>query len=219
MAAVDMEMQGAVPINPPQQQQLQPDVPSVGEDRSNNGGGGTQPPPPPTAPDPSAEPAQQQASLPASPAATTSGGGDGDGDGGVGVTASSAAAENHAGDGVASPAPGGAVVPAAEKKEGGQGGSQPQQRSAKRSREASIPVGLPKNMVRRIMKIGEDTRNISNEALVIVVKASELFLERFAMQAFDHAEKLGRKTIKYRDVSDIRVKDPNLLFLEAVVPP
>lgn len=32
-------------------------------------------------------------------------------------------------------------------------------------------MGLPKNMVRRIMKIGEDTRNISNEALVIVVKA------------------------------------------------
>lgn len=49
--------------------------------------------------------------------------------------------------------------------------------------------------------------------------SSELFLERFATQAFDHAEKLGRKTIKYRDVSDIRVKDPNLLFLEAVVPP
>ncbi|CAM9798606.1 unnamed protein product [Hapterophycus canaliculatus] len=48
---------------------------------------------------------------------------------------------------------------------------------------------------------------------------SELFLERFASQAFDHAEKLGRKTIKYRDVSDVRVEDPNLLFLEAVVPP
>jgi len=49
--------------------------------------------------------------------------------------------------------------------------------------------------------------------------SSELFLERFAAQAFDHAEKLGRKTIKYRDVSDVRLQDPNLLFLEAVVPP
>lgn len=35
----------------------------------------------------------------------------------------------------------------------------------------SVQVGLPKSMVRRIMKLGEDTRNISNEALVIVVKA------------------------------------------------
>ncbi|CAN0553039.1 unnamed protein product, partial [Ectocarpus sp. 12 AP-2014] len=48
---------------------------------------------------------------------------------------------------------------------------------------------------------------------------SEIFLEKFAARAFDHAEKLGRKTIKYRDVSDVRVEDPNLLFLEAVVPP
>lgn len=48
---------------------------------------------------------------------------------------------------------------------------------------------------------------------------SELFLERFAAQAFGHAEKLGRRTIKYQDVSDVRVKDENLLFLEAVVPP
>ena len=48
---------------------------------------------------------------------------------------------------------------------------------------------------------------------------SELFLERFAAQAFSHAEKLGRRTIKYQDVSDVRVEDPNLLFLEAVVPP
>ncbi|CAM9800136.1 unnamed protein product [Laminaria digitata] len=74
-------------------------------------------------------------------------------------------------------------------------------------------------MVRRIMKLGEDTRNVSNEALIVVVRASELFLEGFAAQAFGHAEKLGRKTIKYRDVSDVRVQDPNLLFLEAVVPP
>lgn len=49
--------------------------------------------------------------------------------------------------------------------------------------------------------------------------SSELFLEKFSVQAFDHAGKLGRKTIKYRDVSDVRVQDPNLLFLEAVVPP
>lgn len=32
-------------------------------------------------------------------------------------------------------------------------------------------VGLPKSMVRRIMKLGEDTRNVSNEALIVVVKA------------------------------------------------
>ena len=32
-------------------------------------------------------------------------------------------------------------------------------------------VGLPPSMVRRIMKLGEETRNISKEALVIVVKA------------------------------------------------
>lgn len=48
---------------------------------------------------------------------------------------------------------------------------------------------------------------------------SELFLERLATAVFDHADKQGRKTIKYQDVSDVRVQDPNLLFLEAVVPP
>lgn len=48
---------------------------------------------------------------------------------------------------------------------------------------------------------------------------SELFLEKFAAQAFDHAEKRGRRLIKYQDVSDVRVQDNNLLFLEAVVPP
>lgn len=48
---------------------------------------------------------------------------------------------------------------------------------------------------------------------------SELFLEKFAARAFNHAEKRGRRLIKYQDVSDVRVQDTNLLFLEAVVPP
>ncbi|CAN0249747.1 unnamed protein product [Pylaiella littoralis] len=136
--------------------------------------------------------------------------------GGGGAAAAAAASSSGGADGA------GAGVGAAEIATAGsakkEGGPQAQPRSAKRSREA-LPVGLPKSMVRRIMKLGEETRNISNEALIIVVKASELFLERFSTRAFDHAEKLGRKTIKYRDVSDVRVQDPNLLFLEAVVPP
>ncbi|CAB1105330.1 unnamed protein product [Ectocarpus sp. CCAP 1310/34] len=113
--------------------------------------------------------------------------------------------------------PGTTSAPAASGAVKKEGGSQP--RSAKRPRDTPLPVGLPPSMVRRIMKLGEETRNISKEALVIVVKASEIFLEKFAARAFDHAEKLGRKTIKYRDVSDVRLEDPNLLFLEAVVPP
>ncbi|CAM9708270.1 unnamed protein product [Choristocarpus tenellus] len=79
--------------------------------------------------------------------------------------------------------------------------------------------GFPKGCVKRIMKLGEDTRNVSGEALLLITKASELFLERFAKETFRHAHEEGRRAIKYQDVSDVRVADPNLIFLEAVVPP
>lgn len=128
-----METQKPVPINPPPQQLPQSEVSNAnanptGEDHSNNGAGNeTAQPSPPTAGTPAVEPAHQESSSVAS----------------AGITAaSSATAENHAG--VTDGGDGGVATPASAaggmKKEGG--GSQPQPRSAKRSREASVPVSV-----------------------------------------------------------------------------
>ncbi|CAM9788362.1 unnamed protein product [Discosporangium mesarthrocarpum] len=98
----------------------------------------------------------------------------------------------------------------------GKAAKRPRTESQKRNRGDN---GFPKGAVKRIMKLGEDTRNVSTEALVLITKASELFLERFAKETLGQAQREGRRTIKYQDLSDVRMADPNLIFLEAVVPP
>ncbi|CAM9443861.1 unnamed protein product [Phaeothamnion confervicola] len=90
----------------------------------------------------------------------------------------------------------------------------------KRERDESpISLAIPKATIKRIMKLGEENpAKFSGEAVSLVGKATELFLEQFARSCMGVASRDGRKAIKYADVSEIQAADPNLIFLEMVVP-
>ena len=80
------------------------------------------------------------------------------------------------------------------------------------------PLLIPKAAVKRIMKIDKDVNQVANDAVILVAKATELFLEKLTREAYGVAEKENRKQIKYEDLSDAREKDPDLSFLEHIMP-
>jgi histone H3/H4 len=73
---------------------------------------------------------------------------------------------------------------------------------------------IPRNAVKRVMKIDDEVKQVQQEAVVLVGKATELFLAKLAGKAFDHASKEERRQIKYDDLYNARLEDPNMLFLK-----
>jgi len=63
----------------------------------------------------------------------------------------------------------------------------------------------------QIMKADEDVKMIKPDALVLVVKATELFIGQFIKDAYSYTKQEKRKTVKFRDlekvVRDIEVYD------------
>lgn len=146
-----METQETAPINPVPQPQPEASNSTTQDHSNNKGGAGSEIAQQPSqlttktaaaAGAPSVELARQEKSSFSAAAIAT----------GV-VAASSAAAENNVGgDGGVAPATGGAVTPGgAVKKE--DGGSQAQPRSAKRSREANIPVSVAERGERVVISL------------------------------------------------------------------
>jgi len=66
--------------------------------------------------------------------------------------------------------------------------------------------------------LDDEIKQINKEGTTLVEKAAVLFLEKFAQDSFAKAQTRGAKMIRYEDVADARVSDPNLLFLEGVIP-
>ena len=78
---------------------------------------------------------------------------------------------------------------------------------------------IPKAAVKRLMKIDKDVNQVANDAVILVAKATELFLEKLMREAYAVADEDGREQIKYEDLSDAREKDPDLEFLSHIMPP
>ena len=61
------------------------------------------------------------------------------------------------------------------------------------------------------MKADEDVKMIKPDALVLVVKSTELFIGQFIKDAYNYTKQEKRKTVKFRDlekvVRDIEVYD------------
>ena len=57
---------------------------------------------------------------------------------------------------------------------------------------------LPKARIKRVMKADEDVKNIKPEAVIMVAKATELFVELLTEQAYRHATADKRKGLAYK---------------------
>ena len=85
---------------------------------------------------------------------------------------------------------------------------------AKKQNSAEL-LTIPKNAIKRVMKLDDDVKQVQHEAVVLVGKATELFLAKLAAKAYAHADEGGRRQLAYKDVVKARVDDPNLVFLKS----
>lgn len=77
---------------------------------------------------------------------------------------------------------------------------------------------LPYRAIRRIMKIDKDNSTIQIEAAIIATKAAELFVQKMAKESHKHAKEHGRNGIKYEDIAETRASNPNMSFLDVLLP-
>eukprot|EP00624_Nannochloropsis_granulata_P006464 evm.model.NODE_48418_length_9585_cov_11.622327.1 len=77
---------------------------------------------------------------------------------------------------------------------------------------------IPKASIKRIMKLDPDTKQLSQDAIMLMAKATELFVDKLAKASHAMAVSNKRKTIKYEDIADARLSVKSLEFLDGVVP-
>jgi histone H3/H4 len=77
---------------------------------------------------------------------------------------------------------------------------------------------LPYRAIRRIMKLDKDNSTIQIEAAIIATKAAELFVQKMAKESHKHAKGHGRNGIKYEDIAETRASNPNMSFLDVLLP-
>lgn len=76
---------------------------------------------------------------------------------------------------------------------------------------------LPLARIKHIMKVDPDVSIISQECAVLVTKATELFIESLAREAFVHTAQAKKKTIQKKDVDMAISTVDALMFLEGAM--
>lgn len=92
-------------------------------------------------------------------------------------------------------------------------------KSASKSKEASDNrlIQLPTARVKHIMKADKDVTLITGECTFLMTKATELFIESLAREAFLHTSQAKKKTVQKRDVDAAIENVESLMFLEGIM--
>lgn len=78
-------------------------------------------------------------------------------------------------------------------------------------------IRLPLARIKHIMKLDPDVSIISQESAILVTKATELFIESLAREAFTHTAQAKKKTVQKKDV-DLAISSVDALtFLEGAM--
>lgn len=75
---------------------------------------------------------------------------------------------------------------------------------------------IPPSRIRTIMKSTEDAANISQDAIFLVTKATEMFINELTEKSFDKGKK--GNTLKYEDLAEYVNNENNLEFLLQIIP-
>ncbi|KFB51700.1 AGAP007481-PA-like protein [Anopheles sinensis] len=73
---------------------------------------------------------------------------------------------------------------------------------------------LPMSRIRTVMKTSPDMGIINQEALFLMCRAAEMFIEHMAKGS----HKAGSKSLDYKDLADYVQKNDNLEFLQQILP-
>lgn len=78
-------------------------------------------------------------------------------------------------------------------------------------------VNLPLSRIKTIMKFDPDTNLISHEALYLIAKSTELFIESLARESFQYTSQNKKKTIQKHDVDLAISATEALMFLDGAL--
>jgi histone H3/H4 len=76
---------------------------------------------------------------------------------------------------------------------------------------------FPHARVKRIIKTDPDVKLVSAEAIALISKSTELFLEEFATQCHQQSTLANRKTIQYKDLVVSTLELEQFDFLQEVL--
>ncbi|XP_065366943.1 DNA polymerase epsilon subunit 4 [Calliphora vicina] len=76
---------------------------------------------------------------------------------------------------------------------------------------------LPLTRIRNIMKLDPDLHIASNEAVFLVTRATELFIESLAQESYNFTVEAKKKTIQKRDVDLAVDAVDSLMFLDGAM--
>eukprot|EP00164_Ancoracysta_twista_P006347 GFYU01008820.1.p2 GENE.GFYU01008820.1~~GFYU01008820.1.p2 ORF type:complete len:113 (-),score=36.57 GFYU01008820.1:272-568(-) len=77
---------------------------------------------------------------------------------------------------------------------------------------------LPLARIKRLMTRDSDVKRVTQEAVAVTGKATELFLEYLLDKVIERVDAGNRKTVQYKDVAAIVKEETALMFLRDVIP-
>ncbi|XP_015601388.1 DNA polymerase epsilon subunit 4 [Cephus cinctus] len=78
-------------------------------------------------------------------------------------------------------------------------------------------VRLPLGRVRHIMKMDPDVNLVNQEAIFLITKSTELFIDSLAKEAYKYTVQTKKKTVQKRDVESAIENVDSLVFLEGTL--
>ncbi|KAN0026238.1 hypothetical protein ACTFIV_007222 [Dictyostelium citrinum] len=89
-------------------------------------------------------------------------------------------------------------------------------KSSKRRPRVEGDIQLPVARIKRIMRSDKDVKTISSDAVMLVAKSTEMFLDYLVKEAYKTSGK--KKTLQYKDLASTIKGVDNLEFLSEIIP-
>lgn len=78
-------------------------------------------------------------------------------------------------------------------------------------------VKLPLSRIKSIIKMDPDVNLASQEAVFLITKSTELFIESLARESYSHTALAKKKTVQRKDIDAAISSSDSLLFLEGAL--
>eukprot|EP00792_Barthelona_sp_PAP020_P004877 TRINITY_DN2391_c0_g2_i1.p1 TRINITY_DN2391_c0_g2~~TRINITY_DN2391_c0_g2_i1.p1 ORF type:complete len:139 (+),score=46.85 TRINITY_DN2391_c0_g2_i1:38-418(+) len=82
----------------------------------------------------------------------------------------------------------------------------------------NLEKSFPKAAIKRIIKRNPEISIVSNSSVVLIEKATRMFIEHLAKESFDECSKSKRKTLDYNHLSKVVHSKEVFDFLKIVIP-
>lgn len=111
----------------------------------------------------------------------------------------------------------GAIVDGCKDRSSGKDVESPQDESEQEEEKSEKVLRLPFSRVKHIMKIDPDVHLASQEAVFLITKSTELFIESLAKEAYRYTAQGKRRTLQKKDIDSAIESADCLAFLEGVL--